>query len=230
MKPFAENDDSTPSDSHEVELLAKHERLTQTMRAVLSGEVARGRDRKYWENLQLKPQHMQMLIMKAAGFTNNYIAEALDYTPARVSVILNHPDAQVALAALVSYQAEELLDVRARIKAHAGEALNVKLDLMRNSKSDAVRNVAAGDILAAAGYGAVNKSVNLNANVQARLEPEEAADLKSALRESMEVDAEYFSQGPPVSGTNRKAIPAGQEVSVPSEVQVPAPTEKEVAA
>lgn len=163
---------------------ARAERMQLAMLEVMEGASARGRRLKYWENLRLKPKHMQMLLMKAAGYSNNKIAEQMDMTAARVSVIVNHPDAMYLLSHLVSYQAENLLDVKARIQAHAGEALDTALMLMRTAKPE-VREKVAFKLLDRAGYGAVQKTEAVH---KIEMSAPQAATLTAALRESAEVE------------------------------------------
>lgn len=166
-------------------------RLEQLMTQAMTGELNRARSLKYWENLRLKPKHMQILLMAAAGYTNNMIANKMELTPARVSVILNHPDAQTLLSALVSYSAENLLDVKARIQAHAGEALDIALNVMRNSGDMKVQKDTAFELLKMAGYGAIErKQVDVNASL--KMDKKDSSKLISALEESSEIfDVDY---------------------------------------
>lgn len=163
---------------------ARMERMQVAMLDVMNGAVARGRSLKYWENLRLKPVHQQMLLMKAAGYTNKAIAEHMQYDPARVSVIVNHPDAMYLLSHLISYQAEKLLDVNARIQAHAGEALDTALILMRTGKEE-VRERVAFKLLDRAGYGAVQKSETVH---KVEMPVAQAEGIATAMREAMDVD------------------------------------------
>jgi transcriptional regulator len=167
---------------------AREDRMQNAMVELMSGSVARGRSLKYWENLKLKPMHIQMLIMKAAGYKNHQIAERMNLTQARVSVIVNHPDAEYFLSHLISYQAENLLDVKARIQAHAGEALDTALVLMRTAK-DEVREKVAFKLLDRAGYGAVQKT---EVSHKVEMPAAQAQVLNDALRESMEVEEADF--------------------------------------
>lgn len=164
---------------------SKIERLQGLMLQVLDGTISRGRSLKYWENLKLNPKHIQMLVMKAAGFTNNYIAAEFEMTAARVSVIVNHPDAQSVLSRLISYQAEELIDVKSRIRAHSAEALDISLDVMRNARDDGLKLKAAFGLLDRGGYGAVQRS---EAKIEVSLPIAAANAIGAALRESQEVE------------------------------------------
>jgi hypothetical protein len=190
--------------------LSRHSRLEQLVAAAFSGQLARGRDLKYWENLRLKPQHIQMLVMKGAGYKNNEIARAMDITEARVSVIVNHPDAQSVMALLVSFQAEELLDVKTRIQAHSGEALNVALEQMRNASEPAVRLKAAFGLLDRAGYGAVQRTENKHVvEIPATAARGIAAALKEA-QEIEEVEFEIVTEAPD-SGTGEPSETGSSE-------------------
>lgn len=183
---------------------AREERLSALMMEVFQGQVGRGRSLKYWENLRLKPQHIQMIVMKAAGYKNNVIAERFGMTQARVSVILNHPDAVSVLSRLVSFQAENLLDIKARIQAHAGEALDTVLTAMRTAQEPQVKAKIGFSLLDRAGYGAVQKSETVH---RLELPQAEAADLTAALRESQEIeDADYVVLDPAPKVTS----PAGE--------------------
>lgn len=163
---------------------ARTERLNSLMVSTLDGKLGRGRSLRYWENLKLKPVHLQMLMAKAAGYSNRAIARQFEYDEARVSVIVNHPDAASVLAHLISYQAENLLDIKARIQAHAGEALDVVLTAMRTAPEAQQRAAIGFRLLDRAGYSAVQKSETVH---KFEMPAENAAALTRALNESSEV-------------------------------------------
>lgn len=163
---------------------SRNERLNTLMVSTLDGKLGRGRSLRYWENLKLKPVHLQMLMAKAAGYTNRAIARQFDYDEARVSVIVNHPDASSVLAHLISYQAENLLDIKARIQSHAGEALDTVLTAMRTAPESAQRAAIGFRLLDRAGYSAVQKSETVH---KFEMPAEQANALTKALRESSEV-------------------------------------------
>lgn len=163
---------------------SREQRMEIAMMDVLDGVAARGRNLKYWENLKLRPRHVQMLLMKAAGYTNKAISRRMQLTESRVSVIVNHPDAMFLLSHLVSFQAEKLLDVKARIQSHAGEALDTALLLMRTAKEE-VRERSAFKILGMAGYGVIQKSEAVH---KFEMPASQAMALTTALRESADLD------------------------------------------
>ena len=191
---------------------AREERLSAMMMEVFQGTVGRGRSLKYWENLRLKPQHIQMIVMKAAGYRNNVIAERFGMTQARVSVILNHPDAMSVLSRLVSFQAENLLDIKARIQAHSGEALDTVLTAMRSAPEWKDRAKIGFSLLDRAGYGATQKSEVVH---RLELPTHEAQELTLALRESQEIeDADYVVLDPSPKVTS----PAGESGDIPDDL------------
>ena len=131
--------------------------VQQAIAKALAGTLSRNRSLKYWEPKQLNEMHIQMILMRAAGFRQNEIARQLGVTDANVSVGLNHPDAQVVLATIIAHAADHVLDVRTRIKAHAGEMFDIITDLARNSPDENVKARCAFGILDRAGYGEVKK-------------------------------------------------------------------------
>jgi hypothetical protein len=100
-------------------------------------------------------------------------------------VIVNHPNAMYLLSHLVSFQAEQLLDVNARLQAHAGEALDTALMLMRDGKEE-TRERVAFKLLDRAGYGATKK---VEHTAKFEMPATQASALTAALRESDDVEA-----------------------------------------
>lgn len=194
---------------------AREERISGMMLEVLNGELFRGRSLRYWENLKLKPIHIQMLIMKAAGYPNRAIARNFDYDEARVSVIVNHPDAKAILSRLVSYQAENLLDIKARLHAHAGEALDTVLTAMRSAEKPTERAAIGFKLLDRAGYGAIQK---VDHSVKFEMPAAEAHQLTAALSESQEVQdadwsivSEHAGQAGGVGDSEEREVSVGTE-------------------
>lgn len=170
----------------------RHQHLSEFLAKVMAGEVARGRPLKYWENLKLRPRHLQILLMKAAGYPNNAIAEQMGMDKARVSVIVRHPDAQTILSYLVSYAAEDMLDVKTRIKAHAGEMLDHVLTTVRNSRDEKVVQKGAFKLLEMAGYGAVQKVEAKHTFEIPKAESVRIADTLDELKGLQNIDMERF--------------------------------------
>lgn len=214
---------SAPSVDDHFSAEGRNERMQLAMFEVMEGAAARGRSLKYWENLRLKPVHMQMLLMKAAGFTNRAIAQRLDYDESRISVIVNHPDAMYLLSHLVSYQAEALLDVKARVQAHAGEALDTVLFAMRTAPEIKDRANIGFKLLAMGGYGAIQKQ---EVKHTVELSTTQAENLTNAVREASEIedipdgDWEVIERegASPVGQAGGTGDPGSSEGSSPEEV------------
>jgi hypothetical protein len=132
---------------------ANYARLQQIIESAVRGDLPRDRELKYWEPRILQAEHINMVLDSIAGLTGNEIAAKYEIDHARVSVILNHPDAQVIKTTVLSMAADEITDLDTRLSNLKHEAMNVKVELMRSSRNDSVRHRAATDILEMAGYG-----------------------------------------------------------------------------
>lgn len=165
---------------------ARHE-LQGLFQRAMTGTLPRIRELKEWEPDKLNARHIQMVMMRACGMRNNDIAEILGVGEANVSVVLGHPDAQFLVTKILSYAAESVTDIPTRIKAHAGEALDVALHWMRNG-SDRVASNNAFRLLEMAGYGAETKS---KVTHEVTLPKEQAGQLTRALAESREIHSSY---------------------------------------
>jgi predicted XRE-type DNA-binding protein len=161
---------------------ARHE-LQGLFHRAMQGTLPRIRTLKEWEPDKLNARHIQMIMMRAGGMPQNAIAEILDVTEGNVSVVLNHPDSQFLLTKVLSYAAESVTDIPARVKAHAGEALDVALHWMRHG-SDRVASGNAFKILAMAGYGEEQKTTIRH---EVTMPKEQASLLTQALSESRDI-------------------------------------------
>ena len=100
-------------------------------------------------------RHVQIVLDKVlTGATNKDLAEKYDVTPQTVSYVMTHPYGKRLKAVILGAQADQLDDIAERIRATAEEALEIKIQLMRSSRFDAVRDRIASDILDRAGFGA----------------------------------------------------------------------------
>jgi predicted transcriptional regulator len=180
----------------------KHKALDELIQQAMRGQLPRERDLKPWEPDRLDERHLQVILLRSAGMPQGRIAEMVGMTQSWVSVVLNHPDAQYVLTRLVSYAADNVLDVKSRLAAVAGEMLEIAIDAARNSSDEKLRVRSAFEILALAGYTPKVKieseqktTTNVNVNVAHRL--------TSALRESSEIVGEPVVVVPaPASGSS----------------------------
>lgn len=185
---------------------ARRQSLQHVLAAAMTGELVKNRPLKYWENLRLKPVHMQMVMMKAAGYRNNEIAEQMNYDSSRVSVVLNHPDSQTLLSILISHAAEDVLDINARIKAHAGEALDTALYVMRTTTKDETRLNASFGLLKMAGYGAVEQK---KVTHELKLDRKDSQHLAEVAREARELIIEQVDYSEFLEDTDEEAAGGG---------------------
>lgn len=137
--------------------VVKRQNIDDLMARAMSGLLPRNRSLKSWEPDMLDERHLQAIIMRSAGLQQQFIAASLGWTDSWTSIVLNHPDAQYILTKLVSYAADEVLDIHTRIKAHAGEALDKVVEVMRNTQDLRLASSNAFEILKMAGYSAVEK-------------------------------------------------------------------------
>jgi hypothetical protein len=130
--------------------------VSETVDAALRGELSPDYVAKYYENKKLKPKHMKMLRMAVAGYSNNEIAAKMDYTPARVSIILNHQDSLAIMARMVG-AASDRLGIQERLQALAPEMVEHIVGVTRTTHDNKLRSRNAFDLLKIAGYSGVTK-------------------------------------------------------------------------
>lgn len=120
---------------------------TQPRISVLGSELKNG------QALELTPLHKTIIAFRAAGLRRNEIAEVLKVTPATVTNVTKHPDAQPILARLTAdHVAEVSKDTRQSIEAASMEAFLKVQNLMREGKSETVQMNCAFDIMDRAGF------------------------------------------------------------------------------
>lgn len=181
--------------------LSKHPGLDDLFKKALLGELPRSRALKSWEPDQLNETHLQIILLRAGGMRQRDIAKFLNatmgtkLTDTTVSICCNHPDAIFILTQLVSYAADNVTDMAARMKAYAGEALERNVQIMRTTGDQKLAARIGFDFLDRAGYGAVTKvAAKVEHSIMA---PASAVNnLADALREtSQEVPANFITSG-----------------------------------
>lgn len=131
----------------------KRQMLDSLFARAMSGLLPRQRALKSWEPDVLDERHLQALLMRAGGMTQAQIAKMFNWTESWTSVVMNHPDAQYVLTRLISFAADNVVDLETRIKAYAPEALDTAVEIMRSSQDEGQRSKNAFEILKMAGYG-----------------------------------------------------------------------------
>jgi transcriptional regulator len=182
----------------------KRQAIDDLMARAMNGLLPRSRSLKPWEPDQIDERHLQAIMMRASGLPQKTIASVMGWNDSWTSVVLNHPDAQYILTKMVSYAADEVLDIQTRIKAHAGEALDKVVEVMRSTQDQRLASANAFELLKMAGYGAVEKKeVKTELTVAAA-----SVDLLSeAIKESQQIMA--------VEGVDYRVMGSGDASSVP---------------
>lgn len=143
---------------------------------------------KPWHTKKLNQRHMLVYQLHSCGYTNNEIADIIGYTKAWVSSILNDPRAEEYIQEFATRVAEKVEDVGVKLRLVAPEALDTVVNVMRTSENERVVSANAFGLLDRAGYGKIDRSVNLNA----QLSEKQTERLANALREGQAVTREII--------------------------------------
>jgi hypothetical protein len=163
---------------------------------------------KYWENDKFGPQHINAVVLRAAGFRPGEVAKAMGITPGRASVILNHPYAKKIILALAPEKAVRVFDIRTKMELYGSELLDHVFDLAIESQDLAEVRQAGFGLLDRIGHGPVNKSVSTSVPASAfgdaggsggdgKLLGRLAAAMEESNRLDREVMPNFKSQRPP---------------------------------
>ena len=175
--------------------LAKHPHIEELFSQAKAGTLQRSRPLKDWEPEKLSDTALQIVLLRSAGMRQRKICEFLNDTQgtnlsdASVSQIINHPDAQMLLTKLISYAADEVVDIQTRIKAYAGEGIDEAVRIMRTTNDQRLSAKIAFEFLDRAGYNTVQKT---ESKITVVASAKGVANLSAALRETMqEVEGSY---------------------------------------
>lgn len=161
--------------------------LENVVKSAIQGTLPRDRELRAYEPERLSPTMLNAIIDQASGMDIAEVCAKYEINQVYFRMLINHPDAQTLRAAILGSTADRLADPRARIEGMVGEALNVKVELMRTAKSEQVRDKSASDLLALAGYGGRGTQINVNSNNRTSLHLPKEAGL--ALAEAMKLAA-----------------------------------------
>lgn len=188
----------------------KRQMLDSLFARAMSGLLPRSRALRSWEPDLLDERHLQALLLRSGGMPQGAIAQMMGWSESWTSVVLNHPDAQYVLTRLVSYAADNVIDLETRIKGYAPEALDTAVEIMRSSPDEKLRSQNAFELLRMAGYGTKRVESEKPAagvhigSMTINSVPEAAVNnLASAIREAREIEEVTYT------------LPAGLEVTVP---------------
>lgn len=129
----------------------------------------------------------KIVSLHAAGYKRSEIAELVGVTEADVTIVLKHPSSKKVLEELTQKLLKETVTtVKSRYIAHANEAFESTLKLMRHSKNDRVKLEAARDISKAAGLFDDSASAE-----RTPIDPESAKIISDTMRELAAETREY---------------------------------------
>lgn len=132
-------------------------------------------------------RHKLVCTLHAAGLRNVEIAEVLDYSEERVSMILNDPRAEKHIQQAAKAVQSSVADVGLRLKLLASEAVDELEYELRAVTDVKVRQRAAFGVLDRAGYGRMETQVR----VSGELSDQAVEELSDALREENVIEADY---------------------------------------
>lgn len=207
----------------------KRQALDSLFARAMSGLLPRSRALKSWEPDLLDERHLHAILLRAGGMSQAQIAKMLDWSESWTSVVLNHPDAQYVLTRLVSYAADNVIDMEARIKAHAPEALDTVVEVMRSSNDEKLRSQNAFELLKMAGYGSRNEKpaaqggVHIGqVNIAQSVPGPVVANLADAIREARQIkEVTYVLPAGSVPGSDSGESPASLDSSGNSDAGEP---------
>ncbi len=191
----------------------------------LAGLLPRNRELKSWEPNRLDERHLQAIIMRSVGLPQGYIAKTFGWTEPWTSIVLNHPDAQFLLTKIIGYASDNVLDIQARVKSVAGEALDKVVEVMRTTQDNKLASANAFELLKMAGYGAVEKK---QVEHQVHIPRANIDLLQAALDESNQirvVESSYRMVAGPTD-SEVPAVPGDSGPSASDGVQEPLPEER----
>lgn len=165
-------------------------RLKALIAQAMDGSMPIGRPLAEGELRRFKPEHVQILLDRAAGKNHSELVES-SQSRSMVNNVLSHPFTEIILSELASAIAERSLDPIERIKGVAGEMINTSLEIVRDASTDKkLRHKIASDFLDRAGYAAIHK-VEAKHEHTIALPAALASRIADGLDRSMEIEADY---------------------------------------
>lgn len=156
--------------------------VQRVIRAAMEGTLPLSGPLRTGQTSRLSPRHVQMILMRVAGFQVKEVAEAFGVTPTCVSLVTHHPHARTIASAVLTRRGPEVIDIRSRYEQMSEKAIR-RLEGILDDPAAAhkdVRAVAFG-ILDRAGYGEVQQS---KVEHSVTITDEAAKHLGSVLKES----------------------------------------------
>lgn len=96
---------------------------------------------------KITTKYREIMRRLTVGQSYKQIAAALNMSQSRLSVIVHSPLFQAELEKIESRLGDSTVDFQKRLQQYAAEAMTTNVDLMRNSKSESIKQKSAFDIL-----------------------------------------------------------------------------------
>lgn len=120
------------------------------------------------------------LTKKQKAFASEYINSGNGVK----SALIAYDTKDYATANAISVENLQKPSVREYIESHADRAVSVVLSLMESAENETVRLNSAKDVLDRAGYGAIDKSLSMTANVSAEEARKSLVELMQSFRKA----------------------------------------------
>jgi predicted transcriptional regulator len=158
---------------------------------------------KYWEPDKWTARHALVCDLHLTGKNNNEIAELLDLTPSRISILLSDTRSHVYIQEQRQKIAASATDIIDRLHAMADDALEAidddlnigEVELVKPANR-AIRQKAAFGVLASLGYGPVSKNITATVDL-----PKDLLERSNeTLNDMREIQANYRFVAPEEKG------------------------------
>ncbi len=140
-----------------------------------------------------KPRHQHIINLHVfEGKSNVEIAEIVGVTPQTVYNILRDPQGRRQIKEAMKIMADLSTNLQERFKLHSHEAVDVHVEVMRDSPKDDLRLKAAQNILDRAGHTPIQKKVELKGEIPA--DPALLSRLQKVLEEVKDHNIQFTPQ------------------------------------
>lgn len=188
------------------------QRVEELILLSMQGRLPRERALEVWEPQKLHARHIAMLLDRAGGCTPKELSMKFRMSQVHVNNILKHPDSQKILSAMQASAADKQTDVSSRLQGYANAMLDVKIELVRTTKDNRLKDSIASDLLDRAGYGP-RRQIDVTAKGRFAVPVEMAMAMSGALAESDRVaDIDYSQFTGKRLTNNAPALESGEAV------------------
>jgi hypothetical protein len=180
---------------------------------LLDGTEAYGRDLKSWEMTKFNPIHINICVLKAAGFRGTEISKIVGMEQSNISQVLRHPYGIKLVAALVPRSAVKVFDIRTKLEEYASTLLDEVYKAALTCENIDVQARVTFGLLDRAGFQPKQGDGGLKAPPAAGMSSPTMARLMRAMGESEIVDREVMPGRTPSVPPEEGSPPAGQQAA-----------------